>query len=117
MSRSTHGAKSDRYPVRPRDRPAVWLDRAAFRLLHDEQPARPVGGRRWPAGAHLCAGHGGRDRRLAIAWRAWLGPSPQVDLSAAVVLGAGDVFRRPVVRLWHGAVERLRLTRADAARQ
>ena len=64
----------------------------------------------------LCAGDRRGGRRDAIAGGGRPRRHRQVDLSAALVLGAGDVLRRAAVRLRHGAVERLRLTCAGVAR-
>ena len=98
------------------DRPDLWRGWPVERLLHALEPARLVGGGRWTSGPHLRAGDRRRRRRDAIARCGRSRRSRQVDLSAAVVLGAADVLRRFVVRLRHGDVERLRLARAGAAR-
>ena len=99
-----------------RDRSRLWLGRTVERLLPDERHAWLAGGGRRSPDPHLCAGDRRGRRRHAIAGGGRPRRHRQVDLSAAIVLGAGDVLRRPVVRLRHGAVERLRVARAGVAR-
>ena len=75
-----------------RHRPRLRLDRPAQRLLHDEQHARLVGGRRRPAGAHLCAGDRRCDRGVAVA-----GGGGIVDLGKSIYLQPS--FSAPVLFL------------------
>src|ERR1700730_17663196 len=91
------------------DRSRLWRGRPVERLLPAERAARLVGQGRQPPDPDLCSGVGRECRGGAAAGRPWHRRSRQVDLPAAVVLGAADVCRRTIVRLRHGACERLRL--------
>src|SRR5438477_1442537 len=91
-------------------------DRFAQRLLPAQRAARLVGRGRQPPDQDLRIGARGGDRSNSAAGRGQRRRHRQIDLSAADVLGALDVHRRVIVRLWHGAFERLRLASTGAAR-
>src|SRR5450759_1187528 len=97
------------------DRSRLWRGRSVERLLLAQRPARLVGGWRQPPDPDLCARARRCDRPGSASRRRWRCRSRQIDLSAAVVFGAADVFRLIAVRLRHGAFQRLRLARAGAA--
>src|SRR4051812_26157415 len=107
--RSYAGGWQHRRSERVAHRSRLWRDRLAQRLLSAQRPAGLVGRGRQPPDQDLRIGARSGDRSNAAAGRGQRRRHRQIDLSAADVLGALDVHRRIIVRLWHGAFERLRL--------